>query len=268
MVDEMSKKETGKPVPRWATIPAPGPAVVEPNFGSKPLVVPVSGNPDGYAVPAAWNSGNEMMDRRLGSLKADSFYWTRMRWWDRQFKDPQYLRTLTLGELGALLEYSVHNDMHMRWASMPQDPRTGEPVPGGRPDNDVRTLWDDPKYDYLGEFYSSHLNPVFWRLHGWIDDRIEEWFQAHEAAHPGEIKPITLHGTKWFEKGKWVHSAEPWAGAPGHHPDLQKMTAVARILFGPLVEDPPATRKQLRLAAATQASALQVPPTPEHVSWF
>jgi len=148
---------------------------------------------------------------------------------------------------------------------MPRDPVTGDPVPGGRPDNDVRTLWDDPKYDYLGEFYSSHLNPVFWRLHGWIDNRIEDWFNAHEAAHPGEVKRIDLDGTRWFAKGKWVQTDEPWAGAPGHHPDLKKMTEVARILFGPLVEDKAPAGKKLRAAAAPAA---QVAPTPEHKSWF
>jgi hypothetical protein len=268
MVDELSKKETGQPVPRWLTIPAPGPLVVEPKFESKPIVVSVAGNPDGYAVPPVWNTASETLNRRLASLKADSFYWSRMRWWDRRFKNPQYLRTLALGELGALLEYSVHNDMHMRWASMPRDPRTNDPVPGGRPDNDVRRFWDDPKYDYLGEFYSSHLNPVFWRLHGWIDDRIQDWFRAHEAVHPGEVKPIVLNGTKWFAKGKWVHTSEPWPGAPGHHPDLRKMTEVARILFGPLVEDKPGPRKRLRGAAAAAVTAELIAPTPEHRTWF
>lgn len=51
-------------------------------------------------------------------LQSDEFYWSRMRWWDQQFKDPTYLATLTLGELGALLECTVHNDMHMRWAAL------------------------------------------------------------------------------------------------------------------------------------------------------
>ena len=53
---------------------------------------------------------------------------------------------------------------------------------------DFDPMWDDPKYDYLGEFYSSHVNPLFWRLHGWVDDRIEDWFNAHESMQPGEIE--------------------------------------------------------------------------------
>jgi len=40
-------------------------------------------------------------------------------------------------------------------------------------------LFDDPAYDYLGGTYSSHVNPVFFRVHGWVDDRIQTWLDAH-----------------------------------------------------------------------------------------
>ena len=57
--------------------------------------------------------------------------------------------------------------------------RAGEPA--NRGDFDFDEKWDDPKYDYLGDFHSSHVNPMFWRLHGWVNDRIEDWYNAHEA---------------------------------------------------------------------------------------
>ena len=60
---------------------------------------------------------------------------------------------------------------------------------------------DDPKYDCLGEFYSSHMNLLFWRLHEWVDDRIEDWFNAHEAARPGEIEWYEFQGITWFKPG-------------------------------------------------------------------
>jgi hypothetical protein len=134
-----------------------------------------------------------------------------MRWWDRQYKDPAYLSTLNLGELGTLIEWTIHNDMHMRWASLPHDPSSNESIPNGRDDWDIDKRWDVPAYDHLGEQYSSHVNPVFWRLHGWVDNRIEDWFNAHDAAHPGEVTRTDVMGTPWF-RGKWVDVDMPWPG--------------------------------------------------------
>ena len=84
---------------------------------------------------------------------------------------------------------------------------------------DFDDKWDDPKYDYLGEFYSSHVNPLFWRLHGWVDDRIEDWFNAHNAAHAGEIQRIEYQGIAWFKPGIWVQAAKPfyWPEDHEHH---------------------------------------------------
>ena len=150
-----------------------------------------------------------------------------MRWWDRQYKDPAYLCTLTLGELGTLLEWTVHNDMHMRWASAPRDPRTNAFIPDGRPNWDISKDWDNPEYDHLGEQYSSHVNPVFWRLHGWVDARIEDWFLAHELAHPGEVTRLEVMGVPWFIGKKWVQIDMPLAG-PMHH--THAMTGSSQVL--------------------------------------
>lgn len=254
MIQEVNAKmqESGQqPISGWVTIPAPGSVVVEPDYQDTSPVLPIPGNPDGFAIPPAWfDPTDETTNRRIALLKTDGHYWSRMRWWDREFKNEQYLSTLTLGELGALIEFSVHNDMHMRWASVPRHPKTGEPLPSGRADGDIRDFWDDPKYDFLGEFYSSHVNPVFWRLHGWVDDRINDWFRAHEAAHPGEVVKATIQGVDWFKKGKWVHTDSPWAGPEhdhehsghsehdgGHRYDVEKMKKVMEILFGPSPDD-------------------------------
>ena len=62
---------------------------------------------------------------------------------------------MTLGQLGSKLEYTIHNAMHLRWAS---DPAVFRPsvFPTNAENIDLR--WDDPTYDYLADTYSSHVN--------------------------------------------------------------------------------------------------------------
>lgn len=215
-------------------------------------VPPPGGNPAlGFDVPPNWAQDHQPTMRRLAALKTDEYFWTAMRGWDRQFKNAAYLSTLSLGALGATLEYTVHNDMHMRWSSVPRDPSTGDPVPNGRLPTDFDSKWLDPAYDFLGEFYSSHVNPVFWSLHGWVDDRIEDWFAAHDVAHPGEVERVVLDGIQWFKPGRWVSDEKPWVrpemqggGHGGHHGghgethdlDPEQMREVIRTLYAPETE--------------------------------
>lgn len=238
----------------WPEIPQPG-----------------AGGPTGAAnaVPAPWSVPMAPnFERRLTVVKSDEFYWSRMRWWEYQFKDPTYLATLTLGEFGALVEFSVHNDMHIRWSAAPRDPDTNELLPLGRPDEDSSAKWDNPRYDWLGEFYSSHVNPVFWRLHWWIDDRIEDWYTAHEWKHSGNVIRVEKGGVQWFEPGDWVQVEHPWVWPQslggyehghGHHdPDLRaeriaSTEKVMAILFPPS-EQPP---------APTAAAGERVVPAPQ-----
>jgi hypothetical protein len=46
----------------------------------------------------------------------------------------------------------------------------------------ISPAWDAPAYDWLGDTYSSHVNSVFWKLHGWIDDRITQWATVNNVA--------------------------------------------------------------------------------------
>jgi len=237
MVAEITAEAGASPITGWRQIPAPGPVMVEPNYAAHQSKA-FPGNSDGFAVPNAWlDPDDEVTNRRLGSLKSDEFYWSRMRSWEREFRNPEFLRTLKLGELGSMLEYTVHNDMHMRWASVARDPATGEELPAGRDSADISTKWDDPDYDFLGEFYSSHVNPVFWRLHGWIDDRIDDWFEAHDQQQAGSIERTEYGGVDWFKKGKWVQVDAPWSGPNGDkgHPtlDVPTLEKVNEVLFGP-----------------------------------
>jgi len=187
----------------------------------------------GYMIPPAYFISNGPESERedvedlksLKFLKSSSYFASIMRYLERQFKDCRKLSSFSLGELGNLIEFVIHNQMHMRWSSAPIDPQTGIPPinpetgkPTGRGSFDFNEKWDDPKYDYLGDFYSSHVNPVFWRLHGWVDDRIDDWFNAHEGSHPGEIERYEYKGVSWFKPGKWVQVSEPfyWPENHGH----------------------------------------------------
>jgi len=238
---------------QWIEIPQPGSG-----GPASPDAVP-----DAWKVPEAPN-----FQRRLAALKTDEFFWSRMRWWDFQFKDPNYLATLTLGELGALIEYSVHNDMHIRWSAPPRDPDTNSLLSLGRPSYDISDRWDNPRYNWLGEFYSSHVNPVFWRLHGWIDDRIEDWAAAHEAKQPGSVKRIELGGVTWFKPSALVQVDYPWVwprslgGFGNAHADddpemrakkIESMKRVMAILYPPPTEETLKISTDAKTATAERA---------------
>lgn len=147
--------------------------------------VPPPGDPDN-PVPHFPDSG-------LEDVKSDEYFERFIAPWERQYTNPNYLRGVTLGQLGSDIEFTIYNDLHMRWAA----PSTV----GYRPTT-VITLsidrqWDAPAYDYLGETYSSHVNPIFWKLHGWLDDRIEDWRRARGIAGAIDWKG------KWL--GDWNH---------------------------------------------------------------
>jgi hypothetical protein len=195
----------------------------------------------GNQVPPAQPNDTES----LKFLKSPDFFRLVMAQLERQFRNPRYLSALSLGALGNLLEFTIHNQMHMRWSSISRDPVTGEPAL--RDSFDFDTKWDNPKYDYLGDFHSSHVNPLFWRLHGWVDERIEDWFNAHEGAQPGEIERYDHQGIAWFKPGKWVQVHKPYYWPEGHHPhhnhnandelEVDNMLKVMEIIIADLTSD-------------------------------
>ncbi len=142
---------------------------------------------------------------------------------------------LSLAAYGNLIEFTVHNWMHMRWANVSFNPLTNKPEV--RNSFDIDSKWDDLKYDYLGDFHSSHVNPIFWKLHGWVDDCVEFWFETQEKVRSGVVKRKNVRGIDWFEKGDWVIKDNPfdWPNAEhhdhGHHhgheiKDLEKAMSI------------------------------------------
>lgn len=78
------------------------------------------------------------------------------------FRNAKWLSERTLDEVGTTLEFSIHAWMHLRWSG---------PAPA-----DTDSL--DPSNNWLFVPWSSHVNPAFWKLHGWIDATITEWEKA------------------------------------------------------------------------------------------
>jgi hypothetical protein len=68
--------------------------------------VPPPGDQD-YPVPPAW-------DPSLEEVKSDDYYRDFLARWEKEYTSKRYLKGVTLGQLGADLEFTIHNDMHMR----------------------------------------------------------------------------------------------------------------------------------------------------------
>jgi hypothetical protein len=112
----------------------------------------------------------------VGPVKTGRFYTRVMLPEAQRFTSKDYLQRVKLGQLGSDIQFSIHNQMHMRWAAR-------SPV-GYRPDDlsqPVAAQWDSPAYNWLGDTYSSHVNSLFWKIHGWVDDRIEDWKTANNV---------------------------------------------------------------------------------------
>ncbi|WP_157744584.1 Tat pathway signal protein [Micromonospora viridifaciens] len=171
MIGEVNKilAELGDPrnprVQGWQSIPTPSDAE--------------------YPVPAPFVTGDAGLDNAIASAKTEEAF-TRIRQWEDQFTDTAVLRRMTLGQLGAAIEFTIHNRMHLRWAARQPEYRVStDPF-------NVNPKWDKPSYDFLADFYSSHVNPIFWKLHGWVDARIDDWMEANQ--HNGPV-PWTV--TPW-----------------------------------------------------------------------
>lgn len=195
--------------PAWKSVPLPRPVLDH----NRTAFIDYLKNADGFSVPPAWQVSDDTdFTTWLNNVKSSDGYFSNFQLWEAQYQNPDYLSTLCLGELGSRIELGLHDWLHMRWASICRDPNSGRPMVEDRNPIDFSEHWFRAENDYLADPFSSHVNPVFWYFHGWIDDRIEDWFFAHERAHPGEVVRKTVNGVPWFAPGKWVRIAEPWLG--------------------------------------------------------
>jgi hypothetical protein len=132
----------------------------------------------------------------------------RLNAWATQLRNPAFLKGKSLSYLGMLIEDTIHNTMHMRWAPAP---KTGDDFSPTDKVFTVKTLiapvkFDNPgTYHWLGNPYSAHVNPVFWKLHGWVDDTIQAWLEANGYQSIASDCKGVRSCYQW--KTKWVGGA-------------------------------------------------------------
>jgi hypothetical protein len=168
MTDMSLAAENEPPITRWSSVPGP-----------MDLETPVPPAWE-YNDPTQTTEENEGMTRFLQFIKSDQYFDDTMRTRAAFFENQSNLGRLSLGALGNLVEMTIHNAMHMRWSEEPNPYRTQSifRILAGQDTYD--STWDAVSYDYLGDTFSSHVNPHFWYLHGWVDSLIDRWAIANE----------------------------------------------------------------------------------------
>jgi len=150
--------------------------------------LPAPGDKD-FPVPAEYKIVNQSgTESTIKKWKASDFYWSNIKPLEDDLNNVTKLRNMTLGQLGTKIEFGVHSYLHLRFSSSNSygyRMKTTAIFP------EIDKKWDDPKYNWLVDVYSSHLNPSFWKLHGWVDGRIGVWMKANN-----------LNSIKW--KGTWT----------------------------------------------------------------
>ncbi|MGH3921836.1 MAG: hypothetical protein ACRDTT_02990 [Pseudonocardiaceae bacterium] len=210
MLEDVYARASESPPAGWTALPvASVPQTVYNEAtvdGAKTFVF----DPDasGFMVPPP--ARDDDIDRMM---KSPAFLNGVMRPLSTLFRSPRFLSAMTLGQLGNLLEWTIHGWMHIRWTHTRYDPATGDAI--GRVSLfDIDPKWDDPSNDDLGDFYSSHVHPTFWRLHGWIDARINDWARVNAD----RITPATVDEVPWFAAdGQLVKVSDPFYWPADHH---------------------------------------------------
>lgn len=139
-----------------------------------------------YGVPPEYDAENVETTTSTNRWKTDDIYYNYIVPREARWKDPNYLRTLTLGQFGSIMEYTLHNGLHMRWSEKTDyglRMRPRNPVPN------VDSRWDSANYTWLIDSYASATNPYFYKIHLWIDERLEDWRRANG------LREITWKGT-------------------------------------------------------------------------
>lgn len=164
--------------------------------------IPWDPNDPDWPVPALWTGAEQWYVDAKSTTEVGT-----MQQIASALTDPATLQRISLDQLGSFIEGSIHNWFHLRWSAAPA---TADPF----------SL--DVSNDFLGAPFSSHVNKHFWKLHGWIDDRISDW----EAANSPVVADLT---TAWIGPG--VHHAPiPPSPSPAPMPGSPNLHGLPRFL--------------------------------------
>jgi len=198
----------------WENCPAPG--------DKKYPVPPI------YTMP-----GGEAALPFFTNIKSDDYYWDIIEPAEETLKDDDYLRSISLGELGTKLEFEIHTWMHARFSAANTVGYRYQP--DSDPFMNVDESWDVVGYDYLADFYSAHVNPLFWKVHGWIESKIEAWRMAND-----------------IDQIEWVGT---WEGGP--MATLTDLFAVSSITEDPDTTTEPSTGTDTETETETEVEPVQ-----------
>jgi hypothetical protein len=197
--------------------------VDDPNYPEVEGWVRLPGPEDSeYPVPPPWfDPGSpSVVNRYLARIKTDIVFEKHLRYWENTFTDSTFLRSVSLGRFGALVDYYLVDPFRRRWATAPGAMRPAvEPTDSST----ISTEWDDPRYDFLSDYYAMTVNPIYWRFAGWVADRLEEWKYANGVF--GDA----------FWKGTWVGKLPNEQPAPQAAPTAapQATTAAPQAATSP-----------------------------------
>lgn len=113
------------------------------------------------------------------STKSASTYQHMKNLEKKFFRNRAWLKRRSLSQVGYALSFSIHGIFHFRFNDQNKERSFGT-RPALTLDNlDTFAKWDSPNYDLLWDTYSSAVNPHFWKLHGFVDETINEWLIAN-----------------------------------------------------------------------------------------
>lgn len=130
----------------------------------------------------------------------------------------QGVKGISLSEYGYRLEATIHNSMHMRWAyEGASRPSAADPLDREGWAKGWAESFDNPSYDWLGDTYSSHVHPWFYRLHGWVDARLQTWLSINGYKSIGlkdECPKLEQPCYAWLSDARYADKGDgiPWEG--------------------------------------------------------